>query len=293
VDGEPGRAPRFFDWPCTEAYCKAVAGALGVPIRFQWRENGFEGEITKGDPEPRATAPIAFELEPGGISSGHIGTAGGTGAPGVRLKFPAVSADLQVRWCSSMLKIDVAASAITNDPRVKKGGNVLIVTGERRQESMNRSKYASVVRHKSTTKARRVDQWRAILDWPEDDVWKIIERWRVRPHPAYYLGWGRVSCFPCIFGSPNQWASVRALDPDQFQRILDYEHRFGYTIQKGGDILSQADRGKSFLPNDHENMLRAMTEEYAPELAIVLEGERWELPLGALGQVSGSTGGPL
>lgn len=293
VDGRPERDPRFFDWPCTESYCASFAKAFGMSYRVQWREHGFLGEMTKGDPAPRPTAPIGFELKEDGLEEGLVGSTGGTGAPGVRLKFPAVAADLQTRWCSSILKIDVAASSITNDPRFKAGGKVLMVTGERRQESSNRAGYATVERHKSTTLKRRVEQWRAVLEWKEEEVWEIIERYRVRAHPAYYLGWGRVSCFPCIFGSPNQWASVKKLDRKQFDTILGYERAFKHTIQKGENIDDRAARGASFVPRAPEIIRLAMSEEYPEDLILLQDGEKWELPLGALGQVKGSTGGPL
>lgn len=289
VDGRPGVDDRFFDWPCTESYCKAIAKALDVPIYFQWREKGFEGEITKVD---RTTMPVGFELEEGGVETGAVGKAGGGGTVGTRLKFPNPVANLMTRWCSSLLKIDVAKLALNNMERFK-SGKFLFVTGERREESANRAGYAEIIEHSSTTKKRRVDHWRTILDWMEPDVWGIIKKFRIRPHPAYYLGWGRVSCFPCIFGSPSQWASVKQVDPKQFKEILAYEHQFGYTVQAGGDIEYQASRGKSFVPKDPENLRLALGEEYPEELAVVPHGEQWALPAGALGKVAGSGGGPL
>ena len=300
VDGRPGQDPRFFDWPCTESYCRAIAKGLGITFKLQWREGGFLGEMTKGDPSPRPTAPVGFEKSEGGLEHGDVEMTIPRGAPQTRMKFPAVAADLQTRWCSSVLKIDVAISAITNDPRFVRRpgmrggkGKVLIVTGERRQESGPRSGYATVLEYGSTTLTRRVDQWRSVLEWREEEVWDIIERYRVRPHPAYYLGWGRVSCFPCIFGSPNQWAAIKRLDPEQFKKILGYEHRFGHTIQAGEDIEARASRGKSFVPDDPENIRLAMTEDYPEELAIVPDDEDWKLPLGAYDQVDGNSGGPV
>ena len=59
VDGEPGVAPRFFDWPCTESYCRAFAEALGLNILFQWKDGGFQGEMLR-DNEP--TRPTMIEL---------------------------------------------------------------------------------------------------------------------------------------------------------------------------------------------------------------------------------------
>lgn len=280
VDGRPGVDPRFFDWPCTESYCKAVAKALGIKIRFQWREGGFEREINKVN---APLAPASFELP-----DGTIGSAGGKGTPNTRLKFPAAVADLRTRWCSAILKIDVSTAAVNNDPRLK-DANVLVVTGERRQESNNRSRYSTVDEHKSTTQKRRVDQWRAIIDWREEKVWAIIEQYRVRPHPAYYLGWGRVSCLSCIFGNPNQWASVKAIDPALFQKILNYERKFGRTIQQSGDIEHLAEKGVSFVPDDPEMIALALGEHYPESMAIVPRGERWRIPMGAYKR----SGGPL
>jgi 3'-phosphoadenosine 5'-phosphosulfate sulfotransferase (PAPS reductase)/FAD synthetase len=408
VDGRPGVAERFFDWPVTEAYCNATAKVLGIPIRYQWREHGFLGEMLKGEFEdegpyalhssvitayfridedgrhwttrnyynatlytsadeatraplpapgspveqfftqaemdkideefqkrkdeiagdkeltrkerakkrekaeewyarkigplemppidlvqvtsPRPTAKIGFELYPGGLDDGAVGSASGGGDPGVRLQFPNPSADLRSRWCSSNLKIDVAKIAITND-RTYDEGNFLFITGERRQESENRAHYAEIERHKATKKTgiRRVDHWRPVLDWDEQEVWDIIARARIRPHPGYYLGWGRLSCLSCIFGNPNQWASVKQIAPDLFERILQYEHRFGKTVQAGGDVEYLASEGSSHVSDDPGMMQLAMGEALGTEYVRLAEGEEWEMPSGAFKR----TGGPL
>src|SRR4051794_2768928 len=36
VDGEVGLDQPFVDWPCTEAYVRAVGTALGIRTFFQW-----------------------------------------------------------------------------------------------------------------------------------------------------------------------------------------------------------------------------------------------------------------
>ena len=229
------------------------------------------------------TAPIGFQLP-----DGSVGQAGGTGAPNTRLMFPAAVADLRTRWCSAILKIDVATAAINNDPRFKKA-KVLEVTGERRQESNNRARYAQVEEHKSTTRNRRVDQWRAIIDWREDKVWDVIKRWRLRPHPAYYLGFGCVSSLPCIFGNPDQWASVKAIAPQLFRKILGYEDQFDHTIQQGGNIEHLASKGKSFVPDTPEMIEIAMSEEIPEDYVKLAPGEEWVMPIGAFKR----SGGPL
>lgn len=271
VDGAPG-SRGLMDWPCTRSYVKAAAAALGLEVRFSWREGGFEREMLR---DGTATAPVSFE-----DGQGNVVTGGGNGPAGTRLKFPAVAASLKTRWCSAYLKVDIGRRVFSNDPRFADGA-FLFVSGERREESPARAKYAEAEEHHSTNSRRRVDQWRAVIDWKEERVWEIIRRARIRPHPAYYLGWSRVSCALCIFGDPDQWASARELMPGRFRRVADYEKKFDYTIRKGASIDEMADKGTSFVPSD-ENLRRlALSENYPMDLALVPAPEEWRLPAGA------------
>lgn len=222
VDGRPHVATRLWDWPCTEGYCEAFAQAFGSRLLYQWKDKGFLGELLRRN-EP--TASTTFQLP-----NGREVTTGGGGDPGTRLVFPAMAADLMTRWCSAYLKIDVAKKVFTNDPRFQNKRS-LIVTGERREESGNRAKYATATDYGST-QSRTVHQWRAVLPWFEEDVWRIMEQYRVRPHPAYFLGWSRVSCLPCIFGNPDQWATVREAAPAVFQRLAMLEQKFYIASQQ-------------------------------------------------------------
>jgi hypothetical protein len=105
-----------------------------------------------------------------------------------------------------------------------RGKRVLLVTGERAEESSNRSRYDErVLESGHGARNRHVEQWRPIHKWCEIDVWAIICRWQIRPHPAYRLGWGRLSCMTCIFGSNTMWASIKAIDPDRFKRFVGVE----------------------------------------------------------------------
>ncbi|WP_197708314.1 phosphoadenosine phosphosulfate reductase domain-containing protein, partial [Escherichia coli] len=65
-------------------------------------------------------------------------------------------------------------------------------------------------------------QWRPVHKWSEKDVWAILERHRIRAHPAYFLGWARCSCMSCIFGSPSQWASVAQIAPRKVIQIRQH-----------------------------------------------------------------------
>jgi 3'-phosphoadenosine 5'-phosphosulfate sulfotransferase (PAPS reductase)/FAD synthetase len=223
VDGEAGVDQPLADWPCTESYVRAVGKALGLRTLFQWRLGGFLSEMLKQDARSR---PVRFDRQ-----DGSIGQAGGLkGKVSTRRRFPQASGNLAVRWCSAVPKIDTFALALNNEPGFKTG-KFLVLTGERREESANRATYAEREPHRCDCGRRRVDAWRSVIDWSEGQVWKIMERWRIQPHPAYRLGFPRVSCLTCIFGGADQWASVRRVAPERFARIAAYEREFGVTIK--------------------------------------------------------------
>lgn len=273
VDGRPGTSS-LFDWPCTEAYCQAIARALGLPLRFSWREGGFLGELERaGTP----TAPVTFETPSGER------TVGGAGPPGTRGRFPQVSADLSVRWCSPYLKIMVAATAITHDPRFRQDARVLLVTGERRQESANRARYARVEVHRSSapTLGRVVHQWRPLLDWREDEVWGLLQRWGIVPHPCYWLGFGRASCEVCIFSGAGEWATLEDLHPERVRRMEALEKRSGQTIDRSRSIRARIALGQSFAP---EGIGRRYWTEQALrsfDAPVQVPADQWALPPGA------------
>lgn len=273
VDGEAGVDKPLVDWPCTESYVRAVGKALGVRTLFQWRLGGFQGELLKDN---ACTRPVRFERQDGSTAQ-----AGGLkGKVSTRRRFPQASGDLRVRWCSAVLKIDVMALAINNDPAFRKG-KLLVLTGERREESLHRATYAEREPHRCDCGRRRVDAWRSVIDWSEEEVWAAMERHRIQPHPAYRLGFPRVSCLTCIFGGPDQWASVRKVAPERFARIAAYEREFEVTIKRGVTVEELADRGTPYPAcDDPDRVALAMSSASPADQVIVPPGE-WRLPDGA------------
>lgn len=266
----------LMDWPVTEAYCNAFAKAFGMPISYSWKVGGFEGEMLR---DACATAPNSVPCGTGRI------LVGGNGPDGTRLKFPQVSASLTTRWCSSYLKISQMDAWIKNDP-VFLFGKTLIITGERAEESTSRAKYKVFEPHRSDNRfgkhiKRFVDHWRPVHAWTEHQVWAIIQQYRVVAHPAYWLGYGRCSCRQCIFGSKDQWATVKIIAPAQFQKIADYERRFGLTIHRTESVENRAAAGTPYqldpfwveVANSKEFTLSIFTDD-------------WVLPLGAYGDSS-------
>lgn len=279
IDGREGNG-RLMDWPVTESYCEAIADAFDMPIYFSWKTGGFEGEMLR---ENQRTASTKFET-PDGLKE-----VGGTrGNKSTRRKFPQVSSNLNVRWCSAYLKIDVGATAVRNQERFE-GKRTLFVTGERAEESTARANYHTLEPHRSDLrngkrKQRHVDHWRPIHNWTETQVWEIIKRYGVNPHPAYHLGWGRVSCATCIFASKDQWASVREIMPQKFKTIADYEDEFGFTIRQDVDVDELADEGTPFSGISNQEMVRqARAEEYTQPIMLT----NWTLPEGAYGDSAG------
>jgi 3'-phosphoadenosine 5'-phosphosulfate sulfotransferase (PAPS reductase)/FAD synthetase len=275
-----GHGEPLMDWPCTPAYVRATGEALGIPVVFSWREGGFVREMLR-DNSP--TAPVSYEREGQWVSLPTV-----RATPGTRLKFPQVSADLNVRWCSAYLKIDPFARVLTNDPAYQ-DKKILVATGERGEESPARARYEEAESHRTDSKRRLVHAWRPIRDWKEEQVWEVIERHRVRPHPAYQLGFGRVSCLPCIFSSDDQWASVNRLDPERFRRITDLERQFGTTIKKGQSVEEMARRGREFVSDKPEDLRRlAMSPNaFTSAMFFLPEGEQWKIPTGAYKRCGG------
>lgn len=281
VDGHPDEGSNLMDWPVTDAYCKAFADHFGLEYYRSWRHGGIEKEMLRDN---ERTAPVRFETP-----EGNIEQRGGTLGPlGTRRKFPQVTANLQTRWCSSAAKIDVGSCMIANQSRfVEAGTKYLVVTGERAAESFARAKYETFEPHRTDNRAgkrvrRWVDHWRPVHKWSDTEVWAILERHRVVPHPAYRLGWGRVSCITCIFGSANQWASVKAIAPEKFEQIAQYEEEFGFTINRKLSVRQLAAMGKPY-PMDPDVVEIALASEYTGDIVT----DNWELPPGAFGEACG------
>lgn len=279
-----GRDKAFMDWSITPDYCKKFAAAFGVPIYFSWKVGGFEREMNR---ENAKTAPNCFETPEGEI----ITVGGKTGKDSTRKKFPQISPDLSVRWCSAYLKMDVAKAAINNQERFR-GKRVLVISGERGEESANRSRYEVFQPHETDLRngkryTRHVDRWRIIKEWTEQQVWAIIEKYCVRVHPAYYIGFGRVSCMFCIFGNKNQFASAYYLCPSKGDRIIAYEEEFGVTIKRKETLTELINKGIPYDAIDKEPENAALAVSQLFNVPIIMQEGEWYLPSGAYGESCG------
>lgn len=287
IDGE---GDPWMDWPATEHYVALVAEHLGLPLLMQCRAGGFRGELYR---EHAVPGSVHFERDGKSYVLPSLHAAENT-----RRRFPAPTADLRRRWCSSSLKIDVAARAITHDPTLTGTKNqplrLAVVSGERHEESRSRSRYPEWELHRTDARVRRVWQWRPVVEWQEQDVWEIIRRHGIRPHPAYLLGWSRCSCAGCIFQTPHLWAMTREVMPEFFGRLEAAEQELAFTIDPKLSLSAKADRGTlDRLPPAPE---RSLYQRWALEPdAMTLANIAWEWPDGwyPAGAFRGTAGGSL
>lgn len=275
VDGRGGK--HFMDWMFMDDFNQKIADHYGIPLYFSWLEHGFEGEMLKNNSYSHAhkvetpDGVITLERDPNRAK------------PGTRLRFPQQAASLQTRWCSSALKIDVARRALNNQERFR-GKKVLFVTGERREESANRSRYNQLEPHACDTRfgrtGRLVDAWRPVLHWSEEMVWDKLAQHNFNAPVPYRLGWSRSSCMTCIYNSPTIWATIFEHFPDRGNQILEYEKKFDTTIsRKRLNVFEISENVKPIEVTDLVALEQALKSEYT--LPIITDN--WQMPKGAFG----------
>jgi len=210
---------------------------------------------------------------------------------GKRQKFPAKGGTHDGRWCSGNLKAAVADSVVSNLDKTKQNTKILIVSGERRGESVGRSKYNEMELDRTNAEARShrtVHHWRPVIDFSEIDVWTVMKRWKINPHPVYRCGWNRCSCAMCIFSMPCHFAGIKELYPEDYEALKRDEQVLNFTIDNKKDLDSYVGNAKSCVYRGAEKALHSLiTGEYSPE-DIFVEGE-WKYPAGAF---HGAEGGP-
>jgi 3'-phosphoadenosine 5'-phosphosulfate sulfotransferase (PAPS reductase)/FAD synthetase len=138
-------------------------------------------------------------------------------------QYPSMSA----RWCTSLLKtnpIDKYARTFT--------GNVLVLIGERREESPNRAKLVAVrPDDKNTIATRKVVKHSPILDMTEAQVWAVIEELQIIKHPCYSWGVKRASCAICIFSSDAEIRIAAEKAPEIVAKYIAAEKKIKHTFR--------------------------------------------------------------
>lgn len=312
IDGENNSNRLLMDWPVTKVYCQQFADFMRLTIRYSWREGGFLGEILRLG----SSNPIVFEeFENGELTKkltdkerltevlrGELEKAIKNQDEelkekamlelkklGYRFKFPAKSPSLTTRWCSSALKIEVFNRFLRYASLTEQNCKILFVDGIRRMESSNRSKYNEIETNSCTalTRNRIIHTWRAVIEWSEEMVWNIMEKYHIAPHPCYRLGWSRCSCAMCIFSMPCHFKGISEVLPDRFKQLKKLENELGFTLDNKRDLDRYIEGAVSCISNRDEILIRYIQEGFLPKEYIYMRN--WELPAGAF---HGSEGGP-
>lgn len=210
------------------------------------------------------------------------------------MKFPMKTGDLNRRWCSAYLKIMVSDTVLRNILSLggtKRDARILVVSGERRGESAGRSRYNEMEIHRTNAerKAHRiVHQWRAVIDYSEKDVWELLKRHRINPHPCYRAGWNRCSCAMCIFSTPRLFAGLRELYPDDYDLLKKDEEILNFTLDNHKDLDTYVGDAKSCVCYQDKAAIQSLlTGEFSTK-DIYVDGN-WIYPAGAF---HGAEGGP-
>lgn len=309
IDG--GHPSRTMDWRCTANYIRSFAEAEQIPLRVSWRKNGFFGELYRigaselieyVDPEtgeiyqcpPSKKYMECQKLKVAAISEMENKLA----EFGYRMKFPMKSGDLSRRWCSAYLKIMVADTVLRNMNSVaanltktRMDIKLLIVSGERRGESVGRSKYNEIEIHRTNAVSkhhRTVHQWRPVIDYSEKDIWEVLKRHKVNPHPCYRAGWNRCSCAMCIFSTPQLFAGIRELYPKEYALLCQDEKVLGFTLDNHCDLETYIGSADSCVYHGNKEAIQSLlTGEFPVESVYVKD--KWKYPVGAF---HGAAGGP-
>ena len=209
---------------------------------------------------------------------------------GKRHKFPAKGGTHQGRWCSGNLKAAVQDSVTANLNETNKDKKILIVSGERRGESAGRSKYNEMEIHRTNAEKRNhriVHQWRAVIDYTEKDVWEVLKRNHVNPHPCYRLGWNRCSCAACIFSTPPLMKGFSEIYPDEYAALRQDEETLGFTLDNKKNLDDFICGAKSCLNTSDQQALHSITTgEFSADDIFVKE---WKYPAGAFHGAEGGS----
>jgi len=273
-----GVGENFFDWPSTDGYVKLLAKKYGLKLAWQWRDKGFLGELKKENSRSHGV----FSARNHRIDFYPTTKAASVAT---RKKWPNASGDLFTRWCTPNLKIDVSRRSVSNlfpgdkiNPK-----KILFVTGERREESPRRAKLKNFEPHACNSNGRHVDHYRPVLEWSEKQIWEKLEENKILPHPAYFLGFPRLSCMCCIFLSKNHWSTLAKIYPRALDRIAELETEFNHTLDRTAGIWEVAALGESLYDDSLAKYALLALDEYTEQVTT----DDWTLPKGAFGTGGG------
>lgn len=131
------------------------------------------------------------------------------------------------RWCTSALK----TGPLDKFARKFKG-KVLILIGERAEESPKRAKLeAWRPQPLMSVNGREVVKFSPILKMKKEEVWAQINFHQIPVHPCYSWGVSRASCAICIFSSNKEIRIASEKDPEIVRKYMEAEAKINHTFR--------------------------------------------------------------
>lgn len=138
-------------------------------------------------------------------------------------QFPSMSS----RWCTSSLK----TGPIDKFCRTLKG-RVLVLIGERAEESTQRAQLEAIRPDEQNSKpGRTIVKFSPLLEMSEREVWAIIEGNQIPKHPCYAQGFSRASCAICIFSNDHEIALAAKHQPEIVAAYMEAEKKISHTFK--------------------------------------------------------------
>jgi 3'-phosphoadenosine 5'-phosphosulfate sulfotransferase (PAPS reductase)/FAD synthetase len=136
------------------------------------------------------------------------------------------------RYCTSDCKRTPIESAVRAEFSAALGKNIMVVTGERREESAHRAKLPEMDPDaRLTAGLRTVTKYRPILNYTLAQVWAHIAATGLPRHVAYDRGNDRLSCALCVLASDGDIRRGAEARPDLSERFLRIERETGFTFR--------------------------------------------------------------
>ena len=128
-------------------------------------------------------------------------------------RFPAAKA----RFCTYYLKVKPTIDYINATFRA--GHTMTLHSGVRADESADRSKLLE----REYDGQFLCEIVRPLLPLSINDVWRMHEKYGIKPNPLYAAGMSRVGCFPCIMSRKSEVAKIAERFPDRVDIIRQKE----------------------------------------------------------------------
>lgn len=123
----------------------------------------------------------------------------------------------KVRFCTNELKRDPLITQVQM-PLIEQGLTVWSWQGVRADESPARANLPEL-----EDVGGGLWNYRPILAWTVEDVFRMHDKHGIRPNPLYKQGMGRVGCMPCINSRKDELLEISRRFPEEVERVARWE----------------------------------------------------------------------